>query len=210
MDKDSWDDSRYALEKQKFIAARLGRRFIGGHSWIIFAITWATGWGISSLLLSVGMRNMPLRYGLAFALSYPVFFVCVRLWADVIREVPSVDPPATSNLGSWWDLPVDGEGCLAALLALAIGAILTGAFALLGGSELLLEAAFEVAFAGTLVRRLRHFHVIGNWKWRLLRNTAPFALAVMVILVAIAAGLQHRVPAAMTVAQACRELRLGL
>lgn len=50
---------------------------------------------------------------------------------------------------------------------------------LIGGPELLLEVAFEVAFAGTLVRRLRHFQVVGSWKGRLLRSTAPFALAVM-------------------------------
>jgi hypothetical protein len=94
------------------------------------------------------------------------------------------------------------------LRGFAIDGLLAGAFALIGGPELLLEAAFEVVFAGTMVRRLRHFQVVGNWKVRLLRNTAPYAFAVMVSLVAMAAGLQNRVPGAATFAQACRVLYL--
>jgi hypothetical protein len=154
------------------------------------------------------MKNMPLRYGLALAVSYPVFFLCVRLWANVIRDVPTADNLSNSDFADYLNTPIDGEGCLVALVALALGGLLAGAFALIGGSELLLEAAFEVVFAGTMVRRLRHFHVVGNWKGRLLRNTAPFAFAVMVGLVAVTAGLQNRVPGATTFAQACRVLYL--
>ena len=112
----SWDVVRYALEKRKFVAARLRYRFIGAHTWMIFSATWAVGWGVSALLLGVGMKNMPLRYGLALG--------------------------------------------------------------------------------------------VGNWKMRLLRNTAPFAFAVMMGLVAIAAGMQNRAPGATTFAQACRVLYL--
>jgi hypothetical protein len=208
MGNDSWDAARYALEKRKFVAARLRYRFIGAHTWIIFAATWAAGWGVSGLLLGVGMKNMPLRYGLALAASYPVFFLCVRVWANVMRDVPTADNLSNSDFADYLTTPIDGEGCLVALVALALGGLLAGAFALIGGPELLLEAAFEVVFAGTMVRRLRHFHVVGNWKVRLLRNTAPFAFAVMVGLVAIAAGLQNRVPGATTFAQACRVLYL--
>jgi hypothetical protein len=208
MRNDSWDAARYSREKRKFVAARLRYRFIGAHTWIVFATTWAAGWGVSELLLGVGMKNMPLRYGLALAVSYPVFFLCVRLWANVIRDVPTADNLSNSDFADYLNTPIDGEGCLVALVALALGGLLAGAFALIGGSELLLEAAFEVVFAGTMVRRLRHFHVVGNWKGRLLRNTAPFAFAVIVGLVAVTAGLQNRVPGATTFAQACRVLYL--
>jgi hypothetical protein len=120
-----------------------------------------------------------------------------------IRAVPDQQYLVKSPDGN---APADGEGCLVALVALAVGGLLAVVFMLIGGPELLLEVAFEVAFAGTVVRRLRHFQVVGNWKERLFRSTAPFALAVMLGLVAIAAGLQHRVPSATTFAQACRIL----
>ena len=154
---------------------------------------------------------MPLRYGLALAASYPAFFLCVRVWADVMRDVPTADNLSNSDLADYLNTPIDGDGCLVALVALvalALGGLLAGAFALIGGPELLLEAAFEVVFAGTMVRHLRHLHVVGNWKVRLLRNTAPVAFAVMVGLVCRAAGLQSRIPGATTFAQACRELYL--
>ena len=31
--------------------------------------------------MRMNLKNMPLRYGLALAVSYPVFFLCVRVWA---------------------------------------------------------------------------------------------------------------------------------
>jgi hypothetical protein len=204
--KDSWDAARYALEKRRFIADRLRDRFIDTHTWLIFTATWASGWGVSGLLLWAGMNNMPLRYGLALAVSYPVFFLSVRVWAGSLRSAPTSDNLFNLRFTDLLTAPADGEGCLVALVALAVGGLLAGVFMLIGGPELLLEVAFEVAFAGTLVRRLRHFQVVGNWKGRLLRRTAPLALVVMLGLVAIAAGLQHRVPSATTFAQACRIL----
>ena len=203
--KNSWDAARYALEKQRFIADRLRYRFIAAHTWLIFSATWASGWGVSGLLLSAGMKNMPLRYGLALAVSYPVFFLCVRVWAGAMRSAPAADNRFLRS-ADLLNVPADGEGCLVVLIALAVGGLLAVVFMLIGGPELLLEVAFEVTFAGTLVRRLRHFQVVGSWKERLLRSTAPFALAVMLGLVVIAAGLQHRVPSATTFAQACRIL----
>ena len=149
---------------------------------------------------------MPLRYGLALAVSYPVFFLSVRVWAGAMRSASSADNRFNLRFTDLLNAPGDGEGCLVTLVALAVGGLLAGVFMLIGGPELLLEVAFEVAFAGTLVRRLRHFQVVGNWKERLLRRTAPFAVAVMLGLVAIAAGLQYRVPSATTFAQACRML----
>ena len=208
MDKNSWDDARYAREKRQFVDVRLRHRSISAHLWSIFAATWAAGWGVSALLLQCGIKDMPLRYGLALAASYPVFFLCVKIWAGALREPPTATSASNSDLGEYLNLPVDGEGCLVALAALALGGLLAAVFALLGGSELLLEAAFEVVFAGTMVRRLRRLEVIGNWKARLLRNTAPFAVGVMVCLVSIAAGLQHAAPQATSFAQACRVIYL--
>jgi hypothetical protein len=203
--KSSWDADRYALEKQRFIADRLRSRFIAAHTWLIFSATWASGWGVSGLLLFAGMKNMPLRYGLALAVSYPVFFLCVRVWAGAMRSASAADDRFLRS-ADLLNVPADGEGCLVALVTLAVGGLLAVVFMLIGGPELLLEVAFEVVFAGTLVGRLRHFQVVGSWKERLLRSTAPFALAVMLGLVVIAAVLQHRAPSATTFAQACRIL----
>ena len=137
LDNSFWDAARYAVEKRRFIADRLRHRFIAAHTWLIFSATWASGWGVSGLLLFAGMKNMPLRYGLALAVSYPVFFLCVRVWAGAMRSAPAADNRfiRSRDLPDLLNVPADGEGCLVALVALAVGGLLAVVFMLIGGPE---------------------------------------------------------------------------
>ncbi|MBI3481322.1 MAG: hypothetical protein HY016_13365 [Nitrosomonadales bacterium] len=83
-----------------------------------------------------------------------------------------------------------------------IGFLVSGVFLAMGGAPMLLEAAFEAAFAGVMVRRLSGDFELGGWKMRLLKNTWKQALACIVVLAAVAAWLQHLAPQTNTVSGA--------
>lgn len=201
MQKISWE-SRTALKghKRNFIETRLRFRSVGLHAALIFGATWAAGWVASAVLLRTGVSNMPLRYAISFALSYPVFFLCVRVWADFMRRERS----GSWDLGSSIDFPVDGEGCLIFLIALMLGFVLATFFVWTGGAALLLEVAFEVVFSGTLVQRLGRTEIVGKWARALWWKTLPHALCVLIVLSGIAYWLQTKAPTAMTFAQAVK------
>jgi FtsH-binding integral membrane protein len=194
MSEEEWDRGRYEREKRNFIETRRNLRPVYLHVSLIFAATWLAGWGFSWLLLAIGMTNMPARYAICFFLSYLVFIACVRLWADVIRP----------ERGNGWDAGsgdvggVDGEGCLVLLVVLVLGLVAGAVFAMTGGLSLLLEVAFEVAFAGVVVRRISRKQAVGDWLGALIRNTWLQALAALVVLVSVAAALQAKAPEATT------------
>jgi len=129
------DAARYAREKRKFVAARLRYRFIGAHTWIIFCCDMGGWMGVvSGLLLGVGMKNMPLRYGLGVGGFLPgILPLCASVGLNVMRDVPTADNLSNSDVADYLNTPIDGEGCLVALVALALGGLLAGAFALIGG-----------------------------------------------------------------------------
>jgi hypothetical protein len=144
---------------------------------------------------------MPLRYGLSFLVSYLVFVACVRVWADFMRA---------ERGGNGWggfDLPVaDGEGCVIVLACLLLGLLLAGVFALTGGLPLLLEVAFEVVFAGVIVKRLSRRQEVGSWLAALLRHTWLHALVAWLVLVMVAGWLQHQAPETKTFAAAAKAI----
>jgi hypothetical protein len=193
----AWDRGEYQRERQNYIAATQRREPMLFVSTLIFTATWLAGWGASTLLLWSGMASLPLRYGLGFLLAYGVFFACVRLWCSRVAERRE---SGGSNLGL--DGGVDGEGCLIVAAAIALGLLVAGLFWMSGGVAALLEAAFEVAFAGTVVRRLGHSEIVGNWARALFVNTWPQALAMLLVLVGIAATLQRAAPGTTTFADA--------
>jgi len=192
----SWDRGDYQRERQNYIAATQRREPMLLVSTLIFTATWLAGWGASTLLLWSGMISMPLRYGLGFVLAYGAFFACVRLWCDHVNARRE----SGSNLGL--DGSVDGEGCLVVMAAIALGLLVAGLFWMSGGVAALLEAAFEVAFAGTVVRRLGRTEIVGNWARTLFVTTWPQALAMLLVLIGIAATLQRAAPGAATFADA--------
>ena len=197
---DPWDRSALERQKRNFIETRLRFRTVSLHAALIFGMTWAAGWAASTVLLHTGLTNMPLRYAVSFALSYPVFFLCVRVWADFMRR----ERPGNGDWGSSIDVPVDGEGCLIFLAALMLGLVLATLFAWIGGPALLLEVAFEVVFSGTLVQRLGRTDIVGNWARALWLKTLPHALGVLIVLSATAYWLQTKAPNATTFAQAVK------
>jgi hypothetical protein len=186
----SWDYREYLRQRKSFLANRGEYHPMVLATTLIFSATWLAGWLFSSLLLWRGMHSMPLRYGLAFLVSYAVFFLCVRVWCN------SVHHDRGGNDGSL-DFPgFDGEGCLM-VLAIALAALLVaGLFWASGGFAALLEVAFEVAFAGTVVRRLGRTEIVGNWAGRLFAGTWLQALVALLLLVGVAAWLQHKAPSA--------------
>lgn len=200
---EDWDAARYQRERRSFIERRLLLRPVTLHAGLIFGVTGFAGWLASKLLLALGMRNMPLRYALAFLLSYLVFALAVRVWSDFMRA----ERDGASGWGGGFLQGADGgEGCLMVLAFLLAGLLLAAVFALFGGGSLLLEVAFEVVFAGVVVRRLGRRETVGDWSGRLLRNTWLPATVAALVLVTAAGWLQHEVPAARTLGEAVRAL----
>jgi hypothetical protein len=194
MSEEEWERGRYEREKRNFIETRRKLRPVYLHVSLIFAATWLAGWGLSWLLLAFGMTNLPARYAICFFLSYLVFIACVRLWAGVLR----------GERGNGWNDGIgdggafDGEGCLVLLVVLALGLVAGAVFAMTGGLSLLLEVAFEVAFAGVVVRRMSRKEAVGDWLGALIRNTWLHALVALIVLVGVAAALQAKAPQAKT------------
>lgn len=90
------------------------------------------------------------------------------------------------------------------LITLLLGLLVAGLFAMAGGLPLLLEVAFEVVFAGVVVRRLSRTETVGAWASRLVGNTWPHALVALVLLTGLAAWLQAHAPGSRTFAEAVR------
>lgn len=198
-----WSSAEYEREKRNFIATRLRFRSVYWHSCVIFTVTWLSGWLCSALLLKLGLAAMPLRYALSFSLAYPVFLGAVRVWANFMKSERG-EPSDASNIGAPGDL---GECSLFVLAAMLIAMVVAGIFALTGGLPLLLEAAFEVVFAGVMVRRLSGMEVVGDWAGTLLRKTWRHALVTLALLLSVAVWLQRHAPEAKTFAEAVKTLR---
>lgn len=198
-----WDTARYEREKRSFVEKRSLLRPITLHAALIFTATGVVGWGFSWLLLQAGATSMPLRYAATFVVAYLAFLACVRLWADSMRR------ERDGNLFEGaTDLPAaDAEGCLFVVAAFLVSLVAASFFSLFGGVALLLEVAFEVVFAGVVVRRLGRRETLGDWSGRLVRGTWLPALLVGLALVSAAGWLQKKAPEARTVAEAVRVLR---
>lgn len=203
MPEGGWSAAEHAREKRRFIESRLRWRWVGLHTSIIFLVTWLSGWAASWALLRLGVTNLALRYALSYALSYGVFLWAVRVWADFLRDERGSDSLDSGVVD--YGVP-DAEGCLFVLALWLAAALLAGLFALAGGLPLLLEAAFEVVFAGVIVRRAARRQVLGDWLGVLVRNTGLPALIAWLALVIVAGLLQARAPQARTLAEAVRIL----
>jgi hypothetical protein len=199
----SWKD--YLRARQQFVQARQYRVSTMGVA-LVFTVTWLAGWAASASLLRWGhVTGMGLRYAVSAAVAYAVFFAAMRVWAEFQRGNPS-ERSGLDDLASgppdFWGFD-GGEGCLIALaisLISLLAAVLLGVF---GGFAALLEVAFEVAFAGVVVRRAFAPNiVVGRWWQTLLRRTALPALIIAALLVALAAQVQTWFPQSHTLGQA--------
>ena len=202
----NWDRGEHERQRRAFVDGRLHQHPMLTSATLIFGATWLFGWGSSALLLLAGVDSMPLRYGLSFLLSYAVFFVCVRVWCNSVQH--DRRPVDGFDLGGGGGGGGGGgdEGCLWVLALLLAAFAIAALFWATGGFAALLEAAFEVAFAGTVVRRLSRTEVVGRWARTLFLGTWLHALAAFVLLVGTAAALQRAAPEATRFSQATAAL----
>jgi hypothetical protein len=207
-----WTRKRYEEEKRRFIQRRVHLAPLWGQFTIVFGISWAAAWFCSWFLLRYfaaaqpWLRDLPSRYAIAFLFAYACFFLAVRLWIEMVRHEPPEQQAEQLQVQPGVGV-VDGEGCLIVFVVLAVSFIVGGLILAFGGAPMLLEVAFEAAFAGVVVRRpLSGDLVLGDWKICLLKNTWKQALTGIVLLVGLAAWLQSQAPQASTFAQAVRQI----
>lgn len=203
---EGWTALEYERQRRRFVESRLLHRNVYFHASLIFTGTLLTGWICSRALLMLGMASLPLRYALGFAGAYAVFLLLVRVWADFVRRERGDGLGGGDMIDGLNMFSGDAEGCFFVLAAWIVGLVAAGVFALVGGMPLLLEVAFEVVFAGVIVRRARRVVVVGDWLGALLGRTWLYALVTALFLVSIAGYAQHKVPAARTLREALHVL----
>jgi hypothetical protein len=199
-----WDERKERNERHLFVSRRLDLAPPVTAVALIFTGTWLFAWLASAALLAAGVERMPLRYAAAFAVAYGCFFGLVRIWCDFAKREPNHKSGSSS-----FDIPgIDaGEGCLIVLAVVAVAFILSGLFWAIGGYGLLLEVAFEVAFAGTVVRGIGKQSMVGQWARALLQRTWWIALLVMLLAAGFAAVMQKAAPEARTMSQAYKSVK---
>jgi hypothetical protein len=199
-----WDERKERNERHLFVSRRLDLAPPVTAVALIFTGTWLFAWLASAALLTAGVERMPLRYAAAFVVAYGCFFGFVRIWCDFAKREPD-----QKSSGYNFDIPgIDaGEGCLIVLAVVALAFILSGLFWAIGGYGLLLEVAFEVAFAGTVVRGIGKQSMVGQWARALLLRTWWIALLVMLLVAGFAAVMQKAAPEARTISQAYKSIK---
>ena len=199
----NWDERKARNERHLFVSRRLDRAPPITAVALMFTFTWLCAWAVSTGLLATGMRQMPLRYALAFCVAYASFFLWVRIWCDFAKRDPD-----KKDAGLFSDFPVaEAEGCLWVFAILFLAFALSGLFWLVGGYSLLLEVAFEFAFAGTVVRGIGRQSMLGNWPQLLLKRTWWMALVVMLALMGFASVMQSAAPETSTIAAAYKSIK---
>ncbi len=208
-----WNFFQLGRERESFVNSR--KEHVGGMGLgLVFAATALAVWLTSVVLLRQGLHSMPLRYAIALALGYGVFALCVRVWADFQKRItPSSRLDTGSSLDAMEFAANVGDdfgiGCLVVLGSVVVGALLVAMFGLFGGVTVLLEVAFEVAFAGVVVRGLQRTETVGNWLGTLLRRTGLQAAAMIGVVAAASAWVQRVHPDVVTLPQAFRAV-LGM
>jgi hypothetical protein len=202
-----WSEQDQEHERRQFVSARRARVSRSGLA-LVFSATALVAWGATAALLALGVESMPVRYAVACVAGYAAFFGCVRVWADFQRSRSSDGLDAGDAVDLADMASVDGEGCAIVLLVavafFAAVAALT-AFGATGFVAVMLEAAFEVVFAGTVVRTSRGMRTVGDWYAVLWRKTALPAGLLAAALVGFAAWVQHSSPEVVTLGQWLRQ-----
>ena len=205
-----WDRKRYEEEKHRFIQQRINLAPLWGQFTLVFAASWAAAWLSSWAVLHyfaashAWARSLPVRYAIAFVFAYGCFFIAVRVWIDIVQREPQHQNSSADFTGG--DFGGDAEGCFIVIFLFIISFIVAGLFFAVGGAPMLLEAAFEAAFAGVVVRRLSGEYKLGDWKKRLFENTWMPALISFIVLIAVAVWLQRQAPQANTFSESVRTM----
>lgn len=203
-----WNDQAFIKERRKFVEARANHVSILGVSFI-FTVTFAMAWLVSFSLLQHGIGHMPLRYAVSFCAAYFAFFCSVRIWADFQKKHPSDRNNANGVHDFSGVADVGGEGCLIVLGVFVVGLLVSALLWAFGGFPILLEVAFEVAFAGTVVRSaLRKPRAVGDWHIALFKRTWIPAVGLLALTVGLAHYLQLRAPQATKLSEAIAVIRV--
>ncbi len=193
-----WKDVDLERERRGFIEARKNHVSMWGVSLVfvlIFLLTWLSSW----ILLKIGLKSMPWRYALNILVGYAAFFGGIRIWADFQKRHPS-DRNKNSKFGGF-DLPmVYAEGCLIFVVLIPVALLIAVLFSWVGTS-LLLEVAFEIAFAGALVRRMGEIQEVGNWHVVLFQKTRWWVALLILVVCAGAYYCQSKYPTTVNIAQ---------
>jgi hypothetical protein len=198
-----WDERKERNERHAFVSQRLDLAPPVFAVALMFTGMWLIGWLVSAALLARGLHSLPLRYAIACFVAYAGLFCFVRLWSQYAKRQPSLKIAARNNLiGAGL-----GELCAWLLPFIIIPLLFSGFVWLVGGYALLLEVAFEIAFAGTVVQGLSKRALLGNWASALLRRTWFMALLMMALLCGFAAMMQHAAPETDTIAQAYEAIK---
>lgn len=186
------------------------------------------GFGLSALLLRMGVEQMGIRYPAGVIGGYAAFLLLLRMWVawerrrfdpdnrefqDALREEPQEPAFAfkPSKRSSWTDaidLPSSGwdDGCLPALLIAAVlGLVVLACLAIGGASVLISEVFIDIVLTGILYRKLRHA-ADGHWLGTAVRQTWVFVLGAAVCLSVIGFVLAISAPGAETIGQAVRQI----
>lgn len=193
-----WKDVDLERERRSFIDVRKKHVSMWGVS-LVFAFVLILTWFCSWVLLKMGLQSIPWRYAINILAGYGAFFCAIRVWADFQRKHPT-ERQSNSDSGAF-DFPaVDADGCLIVLVLIGAAFLIAVLFSWVG-TGLLLEVAFEVAFAGALVRRMGQIQEVGNWHVVLFQKTCWLVALLMVVVCAAAYHCQSKYPNAVNVAQ---------
>jgi hypothetical protein len=172
---------------------------------LVFSATMLCMWLFSALLLWGGMTSMSVRYLCSAGLAYVSFFVWMRLWIEEQIPAPKPKNENTGWDGSGGDAIFAHEGCMIVVLIFVFGFVVSVMVSVLGGIPLLLEVAFEAAFAGTLVGRInRRDWTSGHWYFALLKHTWLPTLLAAVLAFGVGAMLEKKAPEAVKFSEAWR------
>jgi len=216
---------RFRREFARTVVAKL---LVCFHMALLFAGTVSAGMVVSKAALESGLRSMPLRYLLSASAAYIVFLLLVRLWIayalsviDVASEhgveslplrqggrEPAADRPRESPREAPWPwrvLDAFDDLVLYPLLFLLIVAslLIAGAYLVWQAPVILVEAAFEVWLASTLLARVRDVERRGWLPVTVRKTIVPFVY-VAVTAAIVGWWLQHVCPSAATLPAAIR------
>ncbi len=201
---------------------------------LVLLFTGLAGFGISFLLLRVGLGDMWLRYPLAVLGAYGVFLLLMRLWVEIERR--SFDPNDPELLaalekdrplpvftdhqkgkGSWLDwldlstnLIPDGEGCLGGIVVLAVVGAVVGLIGLLlavlaAAPALIAEVFLDAVLVGVLYRRLR-IAAREHWLGTCIRKTWLFVVVTTLLLFIAGMFLTVSAPGAKSIGTALEQI----
>ncbi len=201
-----WSKHKLETERKRFVAARKDHVSWTGLA-AVFLVTFFATWAASTALFHWTTLRMPVRYVLAMVVGYGVFFLVVRVWSDFQKRAPQYRPRDNDDVATLELMQFDnGSGFFLVIIGLPL-ALIFGALVSWIGAAMLLEVAFEVAFAGVMVRSVwKTDHTVGNWQGALLRKTWLWAALAMLLVYQGAHFLQSRFPSLQTAADVVVEL----